>query len=123
MNGLTRDGAGGICLAKRNSQARMGTGKVFIFLVQLATSRVCNHTGLIHTLLNALTTIHVIFSLELEPIHASLHYFCFCLYWFLLCCLYSRTYSKSKDKPGKVAIPARGQLNRESEHIPVPVRA
>ena len=26
-------------------------------------------------------------------------------------------------KPGKVANPARGQLNRENEHSPVPVRA
>ena len=25
------------------------------------------------------------------------------------------TYSKSKDQPGKVANPARGQLNRENE--------
>ena len=27
------------------------------------------------------------------------------------------------DQPGKVANPARGQLNRESEYFPVPVRA
>ena len=26
------------------------------------------------------------------------------------------TYSKSKDQPGKVANPARGQLNREIEY-------
>ena len=26
-------------------------------------------------------------------------------------------------QPGKVANPARGQLNRENEHSPVPVRA
>ena len=33
-------------------------------------------------------------------------------------------YSKGKDEPGKVANPARGQLNREkSEHFFVPVRA
>ena len=31
------------------------------------------------------------------------------------------TYSKSKDQPGKVANPARGQLNRENEYFPVPV--
>ena len=29
-------------------------------------------------------------------------------------------YSKSKDQPGKVANPARGQLNRENEYFPVP---
>ena len=33
------------------------------------------------------------------------------------------TYSKSKDRPGKVASPACGQLNRENEYFPVPVRA
>ena len=33
------------------------------------------------------------------------------------------TYSKEKDQPGKVANPARGQLNRENECFPVPVRA
>ena len=29
----------------------------------------------------------------------------------------------SMDQPGKVANPARGRLNRENEHSPVPVRA
>ena len=29
-------------------------------------------------------------------------------------CMYSRTYNKSMDQPGKVASPARGQLNREN---------
>ena len=34
------------------------------------------------------------------------------------------TYSKkSMDQPGKVANPARGQLNGENEYSPVPVRA
>ena len=33
------------------------------------------------------------------------------------------TYGKGKDQPGKVANPARGQLNRENEYFPVPVRA
>ena len=32
-------------------------------------------------------------------------------------------YSKRIDRPGKVAYPARGQLNRENEYFPVPVRA
>ena len=31
------------------------------------------------------------------------------------------TYSKGKDQPGKVANPARGQLNRENELFPFPV--
>ena len=34
----------------------------------------------------------------------------------------SNTYSKSMDQPGKVANPARGQLNKEDEYFPVPVR-
>ena len=29
--------------------------------------------------------------------------------------MYGHTYRKSKDQPGKVANPARGQLNRENE--------
>ena len=33
------------------------------------------------------------------------------------------TWSKGKDQPGKVASPARGQLNRENKYFPVPVRA
>ena len=33
------------------------------------------------------------------------------------------TCSKSMDQPGKVTNPARGQLNRENNHFPVPVRA
>ena len=38
--------------------------------------------------------------------------------------MYGHTYSKSMDQPGKVADPARGQLNREkNEYSPVPVRA
>ena len=37
--------------------------------------------------------------------------------------LAAATYSKGKDRPGKVANPARGQLNRENENFPGPVRA
>ena len=33
------------------------------------------------------------------------------------------TYSKSMDQLDKVAIPPRGQLNREKEYCPVPVSA
>ena len=38
-------------------------------------------------------------------------------------CTYDYTYSKSMDQPGKVANPARGQLNRENKHFPDRVRA
>ena len=34
-------------------------------------------------------------------------------------CMYGHTYIKSKDQPGKVANPARGQLNREHDHSSV----
>ena len=37
--------------------------------------------------------------------------------------MYGHTYIKSMDQPGKVAIFARGQLNRENEYFPVRVRA
>ena len=37
--------------------------------------------------------------------------------------LYGHTYSKSMGQPGKVASPARGQLNRKNEYFPVRVRA
>ena len=37
--------------------------------------------------------------------------------------VYGHTYSKSIDQPGKVANPARGQLNRKNEYFPVRVRA
>ena len=46
-----------------------------------------------------------------------------CTYVFMYVCMYGHTYSKSMDKPGRVANPARGQLNRENEYFPVPVRA
>ena len=38
-------------------------------------------------------------------------------------CMYGHTHSKIKDQPGKVASPARGQLNRENQYFPVRVRA
>ena len=38
-------------------------------------------------------------------------------------CVYGHTYGKSMDQPGKVASPARGQLNRKNEYFSVRVRA
>ena len=32
-------------------------------------------------------------------------------------CMYGNTYSKSMDQPGKVANPARGQLNRKNDNF------
>ena len=37
--------------------------------------------------------------------------------------MYVYTYSKSMDQPGKVASPARDQLDRKNENFPVRVRA
>ena len=34
--------------------------------------------------------------------------------YLMLCIIVTHTYSKSMDQPGKVANPARGQLNREN---------
>ena len=36
--------------------------------------------------------------------------------------MYDHTYRKSMDQPGKVANPARGQLNREEDDEYFPVR-
>ena len=36
--------------------------------------------------------------------------------------VWSHIYSKRMDQPGKVANPARGQLNRENEYFSVGVR-
>ena len=48
-------------------------------------------------------------------------------YWYevdmLKVCMHDDTHSKSMDQPGKVASPARGQLNRENKYFPVRVRA
>ena len=41
--------------------------------------------------------------------------------WYVYVCMYDHTYSKSMDQPGKVANPARSQLNRENEYFPVRV--
>ena len=43
-----------------------------------------------------------------------------CMY---VCTVITSMVSKSKDQPGKVASPARCQLNSEDEYFPVPVRA
>ena len=41
----------------------------------------------------------------------------------LYVCMYGHTYGKGMDQPGKVASPARGQLNRKNEYFPIRVRA
>ena len=44
-----------------------------------------------------------------------------CMYMYVF--MYGHTYRKNMDQPGKVANPARGQLNRENGYFPVRVRA
>ena len=49
---------------------------------------------------------------------------CVCVYVCMYVCMFGHTsHSKSKDQPGKVANPARGQLSKENEYFPVPARA
>ena len=45
---------------------------------------------------------------------------CVCVYVFLMVITY---YKQIMDQPGKVGNPACGQLNRENQYSPVPVRA
>ena len=45
------------------------------------------------------------------------------MYVCMYVCMYGHTCSKCMDQPGKVANPARGQLNGENENFPVHVRA
>ena len=42
---------------------------------------------------------------------------------YAIACMYDHTHSKSMVQPSKVANPARGQLNRGNEYLPVRVRA
>ena len=45
------------------------------------------------------------------------------MYVCMYVCMYCHHIHQSMDQPGKVANPARDQLNRENEHFPVLVRA
>ena len=46
------------------------------------------------------------------------------MYVCMYVCMYVWSHiQQSMDQPGKVANPVRGQLNRENEYSPVPVRA
>ena len=58
---------------------------------------------------------------------------CLCLYMYirekvymwtcLYVYIYGQHFQQSIDQPGMVANPARGQLNRENDYLPVHVRA
>ena len=53
---------------------------------------------------------------DTDPVRVDIMYVC------MYVCMVI-TYSKSMGQPGKVASPARGQLNRKNEYFPVRVRA
>ena len=56
--------------------------------------------------------------------HNTRPLYCFVVYYVCMCvCMYGHHIWQGMDQPGKVAHPARGQLNRENDHFPVPVRA
>ena len=86
-------------LAGSNSQARTGTKKMLskIFFLPYAYDVV----------VSCLCFLFVFFLSFLYPSLAT---------------MYGHTFSKSMDQPGKVANPARGQLDRENEYFPVPIR-
>ena len=44
------------------------------------------------------------------------------MYVCMYVCMYGHHIQQSMDQMGKVANPARGQLNRENEYSPIPVR-
>ena len=105
-------------LARPNSQARPWTGKKTIFPDQLTTSRIGNHTWLIHTLPKVLT-IHRLHTYTTRWGCVSTRLAGNTMY----VCMHRHAYSKSMYQPGKVANPVRGQLNMEHEYFPVQVRA
>ena len=64
-----------------------------------------------------------IFVQDFVPIRTALTGYNFYLFIIFISLWGKITYSKSKDQPGRVANPARGQLNREIEYFPVRVSA
>ena len=110
MSRLTRDGTAEPVSRDQILRHAPGQGNI-IFAVQLTTSRIGNLTRLIRTLLYVMAIHTYIHS---KKVHKDI---------MMYVCIYSHTYSKSMDQPGKVASPARGQLNRENGYFPVRVRA
>ena len=87
-------------LARPNSQARIGTEKYLFSLFSWRRAGMSILPG--RSLL-------------------LLQQYIWCTFIYLP--MYGHKYSKSMDQPGKVASPARGQLNRANECFPVHVRA
>ena len=65
------------------------------------------------------TPVQVNYSRAYTWCSTLMKYITVCMY----VCMYGHHIQQSMDQPGKVANPARGQLNRENEYSPVPVRA
>ena len=90
-SGLTRDGTGRLNLSPETQfSGANGDRDIFIFLVQPTTTRIGNTVPI-----DGQSAIYNMMT------------------------MYGHTYSKSMDQPGKVTIPARGQLNRKNEYFPL----
>ena len=80
----------------------------------------CEKTGSItsFTKLNVPSTryvcMYVFIKLHITTQSGPVILVCMYVCMYVLCFMYSHTYSKGMDQPGKVANPARGQLNREN---------
>ena len=61
--------------------------------------------------------------IKLHNFSTKTHNVCTYMYVCMYVCMIITNNIKSKDQPGKAANPARGQLNREYEYLPVLVRA
>ena len=96
--------------------------EIFIFSVQLTTSRFDNLTRLIHALAICDDHIYIVFIVGRQPTVQYKEKRRRTLQLALRAILYGNTSSKSVDQPGKVASPARGQLNRKNEYFPIRVR-
>ena len=79
--------------------------------LQPVNMQICMSDSAVHTRTYS-CTIYQQYIHSSRPMDTTVWYVCMVI-----------TYNKSMDQPGKVANPARGQLNRENEYFPVRVRA
>ena len=68
-------------------------------------------------------TVCVLAHVELYLVLYSTSYTWYCITTVYTACMCGYHIKQSIDQPGKVANPARGQLNRENTYFSVPVRA
>ena len=123
-----RDGR--TCLVRPNSQSRTKAGKQYFPCSADRTGRTGNNSHPVdpYSAISHHQSLHSAESAERTHSYTTRTV----LYYstvnrarsnFLYCVMYSHTYSKSMDQPGKIANPVRGQLNRKNEYFPVRVRA